>query len=67
MQQAAFLRFQGSDYISLTGEDIMQHKWLKKTNRLFLQALADLAAVYSRQKRLWCKRTENIPVCKITD
>ena len=41
-QQTVFPCFQDSDHIFLAEEDIMQHKWLKKANRLFLQALADL-------------------------
>lgn len=43
----AFPHFQDSDYIFLAEEDIMQHKWLKKANRLFLQALADLPDLWS--------------------
>lgn len=47
MQQTAFPRFQDSDYIFLAEEDLMQHQWLKKAKRLFLQTLADLPDLWS--------------------
>lgn len=52
----AFPRFQHSDYTFLAEEDITQHKWLKKANRLFLQALADLPDLWSWSHLLMARK-----------